>query len=57
MNEELWKRVDDYLSEVLGTSDPLREAALRERESRGYQPIQVSANQGRDLELLAISAA
>ena len=29
MNEELWNRVDDFLSEVLGTSDPVLEAALR----------------------------
>ncbi len=53
MNEELWNRVDDYLSEVLGTSDPVLEAALRASAKAGLPAIQVSANQGRLLHLLA----
>ena len=53
MNEELWNRVDDFLSEVLGTSDPVLETALRASAKAGLPAIQVSANQGRLLQLLA----
>ena len=53
MNEELWTRVDNFLSEVLGTSDPVLEAALRASAKAGLPAIQVSANQGRLLQLLA----
>jgi predicted O-methyltransferase YrrM len=55
MNEKLWNRVDDFLSEVLGTSDPVLEAALRASAKAGLPAIQVSANQGRLLQLLALA--
>jgi hypothetical protein len=35
MKEELWNRVDDFLSEVLRTSDPVLEAALRTKFENG----------------------
>ena len=53
MNEELWNRVDEFLSNKLGTSDPVLEAALRASADAGLPAIQVSANQGRLLQLLA----
>ena len=53
MNEELWDRVDDFLSETLGTSDPVLEATLRASTKAGLPAIQVSANQGKLLQLLA----
>ncbi|MFZ3377867.1 MAG: O-methyltransferase [Chthoniobacterales bacterium] len=53
MNEELWNRVDEFLSNKLGTSDPVLEAALRASAEAGLPAIQVSANQGRLLQLLA----
>ena len=53
MNEELWNRVDAFLSNKLGTSDPVLEAALRASADAGLPAIQVSANQGRLLQLLA----
>jgi predicted O-methyltransferase YrrM len=53
MSEELWNRVDEFLSNKLGTSDPVLEAALRASADAGLPAIQVSANQGRLLQLLA----
>lgn len=53
MDEELWNRVDEFLSNKLGTSDPVLEAALRASADAGLPAIQVSANQGRLLQLLA----
>ena len=53
MNEELWNRVDEFLSNKLGTSDPVLEAALRASADAGLPAIQVSASQGRLLQLLA----
>ena len=53
MNEELWNRMDDFLSKKLGTSDPVLEATLRASAEAGLPAIQVSANQGRLLQLLA----
>ena len=57
MNEELWNRVDDFLSEVLGTSDPVLEAALHASAKAGLPAIQVSANQGRLLQLAQTQGA
>src|SRR4029450_3688225 len=53
MNEELWTKVDDFLSEVLGRSDSVLESALRASAKAGLRAIQVSPNQGRLLQLLA----
>ena len=53
MNEDLWDKVDDFLSETLGTSDPVLEATLRASTKAGLPAIQVSANQGKLLQLLA----
>jgi predicted O-methyltransferase YrrM len=53
MSEELWNRVDEFLSNKLGTADPVLEAALRSSADAGLPAIQVSANQGRLLQLLA----
>ena len=53
MNEKLWDRVDDFLSETPGTSDPVLEATLRASAKAGLPAIQVSANQGKLLQLLA----
>ena len=39
MNEELWNRVDDFLSEVLGTSDRVLEESLRASAKAGLPAI------------------
>jgi predicted O-methyltransferase YrrM len=50
---ELWDSVDVFLSEKLGTSDAELEAALDASKQAGLPPIQVTANLGRFLRLLA----
>jgi predicted O-methyltransferase YrrM len=50
---ELWDAVDMFLSEKLGTSDAQLEAALDASKQAGLPPIQVTANLGRFLQLLA----
>ena len=48
-----WTRVDDYLGALFGPGDPALEPALRATEGAGLPAIQVSAEQGRLLHLLA----
>jgi predicted O-methyltransferase YrrM len=50
---ELWDKIDEFLSQKLGTSDDLLEAALRNSEKAGLPGIQVTPNQGKLLQLLA----
>jgi len=52
-SEELWNKIDEFLSQKLGTSDDLLEAALRDSEKAGLPGIQVTPNQGKLLQLLA----
>jgi predicted O-methyltransferase YrrM len=52
-SEELWDKIDEFLSQKLGTSDDLLEAALRDSEKANLPGIQVTPNQGKLLQLLA----
>jgi predicted O-methyltransferase YrrM len=51
--EQQWIAVDHYLGQSLFPSDPVLEAALQASAVAGLPPIQVSACQGRLLQLLA----
>jgi predicted O-methyltransferase YrrM len=52
-SEELWDKIDEFLSQKLVTSDDLLEAALRDSEKANLPGIQVTPNQGKLLQLLA----
>jgi predicted O-methyltransferase YrrM len=49
---ELWNAVDEQSARLLIGSDPVLEEALRASEAAGLPEIQVTANQGRLLNLL-----
>jgi predicted O-methyltransferase YrrM len=53
MNQELWTRVDEYISELLVPSDPALDSALRASHEAGLPAINVAPNQGKFLALLA----
>jgi predicted O-methyltransferase YrrM len=58
MNQELatkdrWTAVDQYITDLLVPSDPTLEAALQDSEKAGLPSIQVTANQGKLLWMLA----
>lgn len=51
--QELWSKVDDYLNDLLVPADPVLEAALADSRAGGLPEIQVAANQGKLLHLMA----
>jgi predicted O-methyltransferase YrrM len=53
MDQERWTAVDGYLSDLLVAPDESLEAALRASAAGGLPAIQVAANQGKLLHLLA----
>jgi predicted O-methyltransferase YrrM len=53
MTQELWTKVDDYLSGLLVPPDPALDAALKASAAAGLPSIQVSPCQGKFLMLLA----
>ena len=53
MGQQTWSAVDRYLSEVLGGSDSVLEAALRASTDAGLPAINVAPMQGKLLYLLA----
>jgi predicted O-methyltransferase YrrM len=53
MSQEQWAAVDDYLTGLLAPPDPVLEAVLQASAEVGLPPIQVAANQGKLLQLLA----
>jgi predicted O-methyltransferase YrrM len=53
VSRDLWRAVDDYFADRLIGADPTLDAALAASEAAGLPPIQVSANQGRFLHLMA----
>lgn len=57
MNPEQWIAVDSYISSTLIAPDPILEAALQASTEAGLPAIQVSAAQGRLLQILAKSCA
>ncbi|MEU6458388.1 O-methyltransferase [Streptomyces sp. NPDC047065] len=50
---QLWEDVDAYFSSHLTPDDPALEAALRESEAARLPPVNVTATQGKLLQLLA----
>jgi predicted O-methyltransferase YrrM len=52
-SEQTWEAVDSYLSDLLGTNDAALKDALEASAKAGLPEIQVSANQGKLLHLLA----
>lgn len=55
MNEALFSEVDHYLASNVVGLDPVLDAALAASEAAGLPPIQVSANQGKLLHILALT--
>ena len=53
MSEKTWARVDDYIEAKLLPSDPVQQETLRRNAADGLPAIDVSAAQGRFLNLLA----
>lgn len=53
MDIELWTAVDRYIEDALVPTDPALEAALEASAAAGLPAIQVSASQGKFLQLLA----
>ncbi len=53
MSEDKWTAVDRYITELFVRSDPALDEALRASATAGLPPINVSANQGKLLMLLA----
>ncbi|MDT3438228.1 O-methyltransferase [Pseudofrankia sp. BMG5.37] len=53
MTQELWNAVDDYFEGLLVPADPVLAEALRASDAAGLPAIQVSASQGKLLQLLA----
>lgn len=53
MSDHMWRTVDDYFSQTLVKPDATLEAALARNAEAGLPPIDVAANQGKLLYLLA----
>ena len=53
MSDQVWRDVDSYIEQVVGTSDEALEAALRRSAAAGLPSISVSPAQGKLLHLLA----
>lgn len=53
MSQDLWTAVEDYFAELLVRPDRALEAALEDSDKAGLPPINVIANHGKLLHLLA----
>lgn len=53
MTQKTWQAVDNYFNQLLIPSDEALEAALKASDAAGLPAIQVTANQGKFLHLLA----
>lgn len=53
MDQSLFSTVDGYIESLFGASDPILEHALKASDDNGLPEIQISANQGKLLYLLA----
>jgi predicted O-methyltransferase YrrM len=53
MSQEQWTAVDGYITDLLAPADAALDAALRSSASAGLPSINVTANQGKLLHLLA----
>jgi predicted O-methyltransferase YrrM len=57
VSEETWSAVDAFFESRLVPSDPALDAALRSSAAAGLPSIQVSASQGKLLQILALAQA
>lgn len=57
MSDQAWAAVDGYVGELLAPHDAALEAAIQASEAAGLPAIQVSAPQGKLLDILARSIA
>jgi predicted O-methyltransferase YrrM len=55
MNQDQWNSVDQYLEQAFGLTDRMLDAAVEASRAAGMPQIQVAANQGRLLQLLALA--
>ncbi len=55
MGEERWREVDEYVGGLLAPTDEALDAALRASQEAGLPAIQVSAPQGKLLQVLALA--
>ena len=55
MNQDVWTAVDEYFDAALAPNDAALDAALKASSAGGLPAIQVSAAQGKHLQLLARS--
>ncbi len=53
ISQELWSKVDGYLTDLVVPSDPALEAAIADSHAAGLPEIQVTPNQGKLLHLMA----
>ena len=53
MNQELFESVDNYIGSLLGTEDEVLKDTVRSMHKAGISPMNVSANQGKFLQVLA----
>src|SRR5512147_89085 len=53
MTSEQWTAVDRYIQDLLAPSDPALDSALDDSAAAGLPAINVTANQGKLLQLLA----
>jgi predicted O-methyltransferase YrrM len=55
MDNEIFERVDDYIANLLGAEDEVLKNTERSMQEADVPPMQVSANQGKFLQVLAKS--
>jgi len=55
VTQDVWTAVDDYFDAALTPADPALDAALKASDAGGLPAIQVTAAQGKQLQLLARS--
>ncbi len=55
MSQDAWTAIDHYLNGILVPPDPALDAALRATEAAGMPSINVAPNQGKMLQVLALS--
>ncbi|HMA36527.1 MAG TPA: O-methyltransferase [Chloroflexia bacterium] len=55
MPQDQWTAVDRYITDLFIPADPVLDAALQAQAAAGMPPINVAPNQGRLLQILALS--
>ncbi|MBA4057340.1 MAG: O-methyltransferase, partial [Marivirga sp.] len=55
MGTEIFEQVDDYINQLVGGEDDVLRATIQSITDAGIPPISVSANQGKFLQVLAMT--